>query len=193
MLIEPFQALLSSYIPLDPRERDYLVRMHELALSPSPFERGQFTPGHFTASAFVLDPSRSSLLLILHKKLGLWLQPGGHVDPTDERAFAAACREVAEETGVSALLPLLAGESIFDIDIHRIPARRDEPAHEHFDVRFAFVAERAALTENEEVAAARWVPLVDVAKVTQDESVLRAVRKLLAGSADWTNPAPREF
>ena len=179
MLIAPFRELLSAYVPADEREREFVVRMQELVLQDAPFQRQSFAPGHFTASAFVLDPSRLSLLLILHKKLGLWLQPGGHVEPADDRAFTAARREVAEETGIGELSPLLAGEQIFDVDIHRIPARREEPAHEHFDVRFAFVAGSRALAENDEVADARWVPLAEVARVTGDESVLRAVRKLL--------------
>ncbi len=180
MLIAPFRELLSAYEPADAREREFVVRMQELTRKDAPFHRQNFVPGHFTASAFVLDPSRSSLLLILHKKLGLWLQPGGHIEPSDAGALSAARREVAEETGIGELGPLLPGEQIFDVDIHRIPARRDEHAHEHFDVRFAFVAKSQALAENEEVADARWVPLAEVASVTHDESVLRAVRKLLA-------------
>ena len=180
MLIAPFRELLSAYVPAAAREREFIARMQELTLQDAPFHRRSFAPGHFTASAFVLDPSRSCLLLILHKKLGLWLQPGGHFEPADDRAFAAARREVAEETGLGELSPLLAGEQLFDVDIHRIPARRDEHAHEHFDVRFAFVATSRALAENEEVVDARWVPLAEVPRVTSDESVLRAVRKLLA-------------
>jgi 8-oxo-dGTP pyrophosphatase MutT (NUDIX family) len=179
VLIAPFRELLSAYVPADLREREFVGRMHALLLDEAPFHRRSFTPGHFTASAFVLDPSRSSLLLILHKKLVLWLQPGGHFEPADGEAFVAARREVAEETGLEQLSPLLPGEQIFDVDIHRIPARRDEQAHEHFDVRFAFVAGSRVLAENEEVADARWVPLAEVARVTSDESVLRAVRKLL--------------
>ena len=125
MLIEPFRELLSSYVPADARERSYLVRMHELAAGGAPFDRKNFGPGHFTASAFVLDPEHESLLLILHRKLGLWLQPGGHFDPADEGAFAAACREVVEETGIRELSPLGDHERIFDVDIHLIPERND--------------------------------------------------------------------
>jgi 8-oxo-dGTP pyrophosphatase MutT (NUDIX family) len=60
-------------------------------------------PGHFTASAFVLHPSGEALLLILHRKLGMWLQPGGHLESSDVDHLGAARREVAEETGVSRL------------------------------------------------------------------------------------------
>jgi hypothetical protein len=66
------------------------------------------------------------------------------------------------------------------VDIHLIPARKAEPAHEHFDLRFAFVAQTRELVLSEEVADLRWVPLSDVQQLGCDESVLRAVRKLRA-------------
>lgn len=142
------------------------------------FDRGHFVPGHFTASAFVLPPERDALLLIFHKKLSLWLQPGGHVEPGDASILAAARREVAEEVGLHDL-SLIGGEgALFDIDIHPIPARIDEPAHEHFDVRFLFQASSREFSESDEVAGARWVPRSEIAASTSDESVRRAARKI---------------
>ncbi|MDQ2643003.1 MAG: NUDIX hydrolase [Myxococcota bacterium] len=180
MLLDPFAALLSSYEPSDARERAFLARMQSLASSAAAFDRNSFVPGHFTASAFVVDPKTHSLLLILHRKLGLWLQPGGHIDPGDDRAERAARREVQEETGIGALSPLFGNPGIFDVDIHTIPAQKSEPGHEHFDVRFAFVADDPALRASDEVAGARWVPLSELPTLTSDESVLRAARKLLS-------------
>lgn len=146
-----------------------------------PFDRATFDPGHFTASAFVRSPDGSRLLLIHHGKLGIWVQPGGHVDPVDSSLPEAAWREAVEETG-AALGALHVSECpIFDLDIHPIPPRKGEPAHEHFDVRFAFVATGVELVASEEVMAARWVALAEVPSLTRDESVLRALRKLPAG------------
>jgi 8-oxo-dGTP pyrophosphatase MutT (NUDIX family) len=151
--------------------------MLQLLSMAAPTSRSHFVPGHLTASAFVLSPARDALLLILHKKLGLWLQPGGHIEPSDERLVAAARREVAEEVGLA--LPASAEGAVFDLDIHRIPARRDEPAHEHFDVRFFFQAPTLSFAINDEVVAARWAPLAEIDQLTTDESVLRAARKLV--------------
>lgn len=171
---------LRDYRPSDPREAGFRERMLALLDARAPLARSHFEPGHLTASAFVLSPERDAVLLIFHKKLGIWVQPGGHIEPGDVDLAAAARREVAEEVGLE-----LSGPEgrIFDIDIHAIPARKDEPAHEHFDVRFCFQAPTRAFAASDEVADARWVALAEAEQVTTDESVLRAVRKLRAGAS----------
>jgi 8-oxo-dGTP pyrophosphatase MutT (NUDIX family) len=187
VILESARAAIAGYQPDDARERGFQERMLQLlamaAPTPSssgpaaPISRSHFVPGHLTASAFVLSPARDALLLILHKKLGLWLQPGGHIEPGDESLAAAARREVAEEVGLA--LPASAEGAVFDLDIHRIPARRDEPQHEHFDVRFCFQAPTLDFATNDEVVAARWAPLAEIDQLTTDESVLRVARKLV--------------
>jgi 8-oxo-dGTP pyrophosphatase MutT (NUDIX family) len=147
-----------------------------LAQGERAFNRENYRPGHFTASAFVIDETGERVLLVHHKKLGRWLQPGGHVEPTDHDVVAAARREVTEETGASALTALDAG--LFDLDIHEIPSWGDKPAHLHFDVRCLFRADRAELAPNDEVVDVRWVELAELARKTDDESVLRVARKL---------------
>jgi len=141
-----------------------------------PFDPLHLDPGHFTASAFVLSPDRQALMLIFHRKLSRWLQPGGHVETMDVDLLAAARREVMEETGVASLE--LERHGIFDVDVHAIPARADLGSHHHFDVRFLFRATNMDLTLNNEVSDARWVPLSAIHEFESDESVLRAVRKI---------------
>jgi 8-oxo-dGTP pyrophosphatase MutT (NUDIX family) len=177
MLLESARRALSSYQPTDPREAGFKERIERLLRSSAPFSRSSFEPGHLTASAFVVSPGRDAVLLILHRKLGLWLQPGGHIEVGDESLEAAARREVLEEVQVK--LAEGAAGAIFDVDVHAIPARKDEPAHEHFDVRFCFQAAAAEIAPNEEVAGARWAELRGLEQVTSDESVLRAARKLM--------------
>jgi 8-oxo-dGTP pyrophosphatase MutT (NUDIX family) len=143
---------------------------------PGAFSRDHYEPGHLTASAFVLSPARDAVLLILHGKLGIWIQPGGHIEPGDTTLPGAAHREVAEEVGVE--LQDAAQAAIFDLDIHDIPARKAEPRHEHFDVRICFQARALDYAVSSDVADARWVELSKIDQLTSDESVLRAVRKL---------------
>ena len=182
MRLDSVREQLSGYEPANATEAAFVGRMLELSRVPAACERSHFGPGHFTASAFVLSPDLCDLVLIHHKKLGIWVQPGGHVEPSDESLSGAARREVLEEVGLGELEPFAAAgtSQVFDVDIHLIPARKADPAHEHFDVRFAFVAKTRELVHSDEVNDLRWVPLPDVEQMGADESVLRAVRKLRA-------------
>lgn len=167
--------LLDRYSPTDLREQDYLAQMRMLALEgDAALRRDHFDPGHFTASAFVLSPDGRNIALILHPKLRRWLQPGGHLELEDAGPLQATLREVAEEIGLSELEPL--GEGLFDIDVHEIPKTFREPAHQHFDLRFAFTSRALQLDGEHE---ARWVRLEHVNEIGSDASVTRAVGKLL--------------
>jgi 8-oxo-dGTP pyrophosphatase MutT (NUDIX family) len=179
MRLDLVREQLTGYAGEGEREAGFVARMRELCDSANACERSHFAPGHFTASAFVLSPDHRDVVLIHHKKLGIWVQPGGHVEPTDSDLLSAARREVLEEVGLDDLEPFPAsGSPVFDVDIHTIPARKQDPAHEHFDVRFAFVAKTRDLVHSGEVADLRWVSLSDVEQMGTDESVLRAVKKL---------------
>lgn len=141
-------------------------------------------PGHVTASAWILSADGRSRLLTHHKKLDRWLQLGGHVDGEPE-VHRAALREAAEESGMVRLQLLGPGGRLLplDLDVHPIPARPGEPAHEHWDVRFLLRALpgqplRRAPAESR---ALRWVPGDSVGRFTDEESVLR----LEARAARW--------
>lgn len=166
---------LASYRPEPGTEADYHAQMLALAEHPACRSRAHFAPGHFTASAFVVSPDDAQVLLIHHSKLKRWLQPGGHVDPTDTDLEQAARRELAEETGLVDV-ELLA--SPFDLDVHVIPARKQEPEHRHFDVRFLFRARTLDAVAGSDAEAARWVPRGQLDQLKTDDSVRRAMRKL---------------
>jgi 8-oxo-dGTP pyrophosphatase MutT (NUDIX family) len=133
--------------------------------------------GHLTGSAFVVDRDRQRLLLIHHRALGRWLQPGGHADG-DPDLVAVARREVLEETGMGDLGLLVPGP--FDLDIHAIPERRGVPAHLHYDVRFLFASAGAADLQGDEreVHGVAWVPLAELEVLGIEESVLRPARRI---------------
>ena len=157
------------------QDREAMLRLLE---TPKPFDRNQFEPGHFTGSAFVLSPDLNSMLLIFHEKLKLWLQPGGHVDPADPSMLAAAARELAEETGVTQPLMHPKVEGPLAIDIHEIPARKAEPEHLHFDIRYLFIAPNTHIQAASDALDARWVQFDAIGSLQTDESVLNTVRRI---------------
>jgi len=142
--------------------------------NPRCFDRNLST-GHLTASAWVLDENRAHALLLHHGKLNIWVQPGGHVE-NDTDMLSAAWREAREESGLHEIRPV--SNCIFDVDVHEIPARRKEPAHFHYDLRFLFTADRnAKLILTAESKSLAWIPIERISEITQHESVLRMVRK----------------
>ena len=96
-----------------------------------PFRRERLA-GHFTASCWLVDAAGQRVLLTHHRKLGLWLQLGGHADGERDLAVAAM-QEAAEESGLSGLC---LEPGIFDLDRHWIPEHKGVPAHWHYDVRY---------------------------------------------------------
>lgn len=97
-------------------------------------------PEHLTAGAIVFDPTMTRVALVLHGKVNVWLQPGGHVEDGDERLMNTAIREAEEELGLSGLEPLL--ETPTSLHRHSAPCRPPgtEPAGFHLDVAFALIA-----------------------------------------------------
>jgi 8-oxo-dGTP pyrophosphatase MutT (NUDIX family) len=136
------------------------------------FERDCWA-GHVTGSAWLLDPSHSSLLLTHHRKLNMWLQLGGHCDGDPDTA-RVALREAEEESGLSVFL---LSDEIFDIDVHAIPARKDDPAHYHFDVRYQLQSRGDNFVISGESIDLAWAPLETLRNYTEEESILRMLRK----------------
>lgn len=116
------------------------------------------------------------MILVHHRKLGMWLQPGGHADgESDVRKVALL--EAIEETGLQHLRGI--SDLIFDLDIHRIPRYKDTPGHYHYDVRFYFEADPVTpLKSNSESHDVRWVTFSEAENFTSEESILRMIRKL---------------
>ena len=145
-----------------------------VASQPECFERS-LAIGHITGSAWIVTPDGSEVLLTHHRKLDRWLQLGGHADG-DPDVVAVALKEAREESGLEDFE--LVGDGIFDLDIHPIPARKNEPEHLHYDVRYVFRATgQTDFTVSEESHDLRWVPIDEVQTLTTEESMLRMVRK----------------
>jgi len=134
-------------------------------------------PSHVTASAIVLSPDGRRTCLVLHGRIGLWVQPGGHLEPGDVTLAAAAAREVFEETGLSGrVLPELAC-----LSRHRAPCAPD--VDWHLDVQHVLVAESQTPRVSAESRDVRWWDVTDLpdelARGVQ-ASVRRAITRLPA-------------
>lgn len=157
---------LGAVVPADEKEAADLRVMRDFAASlAEPFSRSQW-PAHFTGSAVVVTPDGAHVCLVLHAKLQRWLQPGGHADVVDGGDLAqTALREAREETGLDVELR---SSTPLDLDVHVIPARKDEPEHRHLDVRYLVVAKNpeALAHDPNESHGAQWL--------TWDEAIARA-------------------
>ncbi len=187
----PLRELLNAYAVAHVAERATVDRFREFVDTHEDCLLRSCRPGHVTASTWILSPDRRSCLLTLHRKLGKWLQLGGHVDGEPE-VWRAALREAQEESGMTrfqvAPLPL-------DLDVHSIPAHGDDPEHLHLDVRFLLITEPdQSLSQSSESLDLRWFPVDQLRSVTTEESVLRLQEKVrgLFSAGGWSdNPQGR--
>lgn len=134
--------------------------------------------GHFTASAWLVDTQGRRTLLTHHRKLGRWLQLGGHADG-DQDLRRVALREAEEESGLAGLS---VEDEPFDLDRHRILEHKGVPAHWHYDVRYVVRAGSSeAFVVSEESNDLAWRDIAEVAAdETLDPSLRRMARKWLA-------------
>lgn len=128
-------------------------------------------PDHLTASALVVDAARTSVLLCLHRKVGLWLQFGGHIEPEDLSVAEAALREAQEESGIDDVV--LVGGGPLRLDRHAAPC--DSRARHHLDVQYlAVVPDGAQPRTSGESLDVRWFRADGLPEATDD-----AVRQLV--------------
>jgi 8-oxo-dGTP pyrophosphatase MutT (NUDIX family) len=166
--------LLRAHRPWNEREAEMLGRILAFVETHEDCFERSLVVGHVTGSAWVVTPERTHALLVHHRRLDRWLQPGGHCDG-DPDVLATALREVLEETGIEAR-PVT--RAVFDVDAHDIPARGSEPAHVHYDIRFLAEAPLSrAPVVSPESREVRWVRLEEIADLDPDASVLRLVEK----------------
>jgi 8-oxo-dGTP pyrophosphatase MutT (NUDIX family) len=179
--VQPLLAELRAHVPGDDAERASLARLVDfVSTAPDPLSRTAST-SHVTGSAVVAAPDGRAFLLVKHRRLGRWLQPGGHVDPEDASVRAAALREAREETGAMDVQPVEDGRGILDVDVHPIPAFEDRPAHVHYDVRYLATSRSdAGPGEEEEVTGVAWLTLEESLARDVDASLARSLRKAAA-------------
>ena len=134
-------------------------------------------PAHVTDSAWVVSPDRSRVLMMHHRKLGQWFQPGGHADG-DADILRVALRETAEETGLETRQVRLLHMEVFDVDVHSIAASEHDPRHEHIDIRFLVeIDDSLPVPGNDESHEVLWVRLNDVSTYNNNRSTWRMTEK----------------
>ena len=144
--------------PVDDRERASIERFGEVSRLEHPFDE-HADPMHITGSAFVVGPRGT--VLHRHALLGIWVQPGGHVDP-GETPWDAALREVIEETGLPARF---VGDEpeLVHVDVHPGPR-----GHTHIDLRYLVEAGDADPKpppgESQEIGWFDWDKAMEVAE-----------------------------
>ena len=177
--------ILSRYASHHASEADLVGRWESfIASNDQCFER-ECLPGHITASGWVVSPTVDRVLLVHHRILDMWLQPGGHAEGESD-VLAGALREVEEETGLaSARAVTVDGHAwLLDIDIHQIPLQDEMPAHDHYDARFLVVADpNEAITVSEESHDVQWFDLSVIEDGEFEQSLRRMARKSTAMSA----------
>jgi len=175
-------GILETYRARHPEDHARVDQVRRFVLAhPDCFLR-TCVPGHITGSAWILSPDRRAVLLTHHKKLGRWLQLGGHADGETD-PFRVALREAREESGLQDLTPLPGGDQLLplDVDVHPIPAHGGEPAHLHHDIRYLLVAAPGQLLRvSDESHDLRWVARERLLEFVTEESMLRMERRVRA-------------
>lgn len=162
-------------LPLDSHEAAMVADTIEFVEAHEDCLLRSCEPGHLTGSAWIVSPDRRRTLLTHHRKLDKWLQLGGHADG-DGDLLAVALREAREESGLADVRAV--SSVLFDVDRHWIPARKTDPGHFHYDLRFLFEADPAApLAISGESKDLAWVDLDRVTALNPEESMGRMVRK----------------
>jgi len=169
------QALADSK-PADRTEAAHLKRIIDFVRANENCCSRALGIGHITASCWIIDETLEYALLTHHRKLDRWLQLGGHIED-DQDILSAALREAREESGLIDIHPVAI--DIFDVDAHTIPARKQEPEHIHYDIRFLFQAKRGErLTISDESHDLRWFTISELQEFPADDSIDRMVTKM---------------
>lgn len=167
---ETLTRSLAAHHPGDAREAESLARFRaELARLERPYDEHADLV-HVTGSAVVVGPP--GVVLHLHKRLGIWLQPGGHIEPGEE-PWQAALREAREETGLAVAHPV-GGPRLVHLDVHPGPR-----GHTHLDLRYLLECEGGQpAPEAGESQQVRWFTWDDAMAVADPGLIgaLRAVR-----------------
>lgn len=168
---------IETYIPCCEQEQeDTRIMLDCLAKRPDVLCRSD-EMAHFTASAWVVNPERTKVLMLYHNIYNSWSWPGGHADG-EEDLLGVALREVREETGLKDVRP--AGETVFSLEILTVNAhfKRGKYVAPHLHLNLTYLLEanetQAVHSKPDENSAVKWFPL-DEAVAASTEPDMRVI------------------
>jgi 8-oxo-dGTP pyrophosphatase MutT (NUDIX family) len=169
-------SALTSYLERYPEEAALLSEPVRLLSQGGDFASRRSFPLHVTAGALLVRGTE--ILLVEHRAYGIFLQPGGHLEPADVTLAAAAERELAEETGIDPGTVSCISRTPVYVEYGRVRARleKDEPDHFHLDFGYAFATAGGDMgrIQESEVTGAGWYPLAEAERLV-GHRITRAV------------------
>ena len=169
---------LESYEPCcEQEERDKRVMLDFLRTGETPLLRGNEV-AHFTASAWIVNRSRTRVLMAWHNIYRSWSWTGGHADGEAD-LLAVAMREAREETGVQTIAPV--DERIFSVETLNVNGHekrgRYVPCHLHMNVTYLLEADEnePLRVKPDENSGVRWMTPEELADSVSEKWMLERV------------------
>jgi 8-oxo-dGTP pyrophosphatase MutT (NUDIX family) len=179
--------LLDGVCPWDEQERAHLATAGEWIAGGAPLYRVRkpdVPPVHLVSYFVVLDERRGELLLAAHRKAGLWLPAGGHVEPAED-PWDTVVRECREELHTEAVPSRVSGRAPFFLTVTRT---RGQGPHTDVSLWYVLRSDTDSITsfDEDELETIRWLSLPQVLVEpadTLDPHMHRFTRKLMAARA----------
>ena len=181
-----FIEAIERYSPVGEQERQDARMMRRYAeIFPDVLSRTNET-AHFTASAWIVSPDRSRVLMIYHNIYNSWSWTGGHADGQDD-PLAVAIKEAREETGLAHIRP--AGEELLSLEILTVKAhvKRGKYVVPHLHLNLTYLLEAddadAIHIKPDENSGVKWFAPEDALSACTEPEMLPIYRKLIERSA----------
>lgn len=177
-------TICRKYLEMFPDEEKRLHQLLDITKNPQTDLRLRSTipEGHVSASGIIVSHDLSKILMGLHKKLNIWVVPGGHYEIEDGSLEKTSLREASEETGINelSLHPWHTIHNIpLDIDTHPIPTnnKNGEEAHVHYDFRYVLTTPMSEEmpVDPRELLGLQWI---DIEEIDPNSSIAPAIAKL---------------